>query len=118
MATPVTPKRKASAPPQDSSARPSLAISSRITDRKSAFVALFSATLSLQEMRAHPDLKTADHRIAAWRLPSNQRTLHEGVVVADKGFDDDGEKGAGQHLLRVLEAEGIAGRFVVGRWCM
>jgi hypothetical protein len=88
MAFPETPKRKAAAIIPDEGGfggiGGSVAISARITDRRSAFVALFSATLSLQEMRSYPDIKSADHRIAAWRLPSKQRTLHAGVVVADK----------------------------------
>lgn len=98
-------------PPTDSVHR-----SAPITDRQSVFVAHFSPTLSAKALQAHPDFRTASHRIAAWRKPTAQRSLLGSARVLDAGHDDDGEKYAGKRLARVLDGMGVEGAVCVARW--
>ncbi|KAF9640039.1 Impact [Lasiodiplodia theobromae] len=118
---------------------PTIYRSAPLTDRRSTFLAFFApgTALSARALQAHPDFRSATHRIAAWRRPSAQRKLSllpaskssfssstnnrgsgaESNSVVESGHDDDGESHAGKRLARVLEAMGVdAGAVVVARW--
>ncbi|OJD38791.1 protein impact [Diplodia corticola] len=114
--------------------------SAPLTDRHSTFHAYFTPHLSPSHppaaaLQAHPDFRTATHRIAAWRRPSTQRTLfssssstnisnknkndakNTNAVLYQTSFDDDGESHAGRRLAAVLEALDVReGVVVVARW--
>ncbi|KAF2088706.1 ribosomal protein S5 domain 2-like protein [Saccharata proteae CBS 121410] len=113
-------KRKRSSSPSASS--PGISISdiyrsAPIEDRASIFIGHYSATLSAKALQALPELKSASHRIAAWRKPSSQRTvLPNAKRLLETGYDDDGEKYAGRKLEKVLEEMGLEGALVVARW--
>jgi Uncharacterized protein family UPF0029 len=81
-------------------------------------MALFSPTTPSKDLQAHPDFKTATHRLAAWRTPSAQRTLHSSSPrgVFDVGHDDDGEHYGGKRLEKVLKEANVEGAVVVARW--
>lgn len=114
--------------PQQHEREPTIYRSAPLTDRRSTFLAFFApgTTLSARALQAHPDFRTATHRIAAWRRPSAQRKLSllpanksssSSDNVVESGHDDDGESYAGKRLARVLEAMGVdAGAVVVARW--
>lgn len=89
--------------------------SAPILDRSSKFVALYSPTLSAKELQTQPDIKSATHRIAAWRKPSSQRALSTQRLF-DTGHDDDGEKYGGKTLDTVLASMEVEGAIVVARW--
>lgn len=89
--------------------------SAPISDRSSKFVALYSPFLSAKELRAQLDIKSAIHRIAAWRKPSSQRALSSQRLF-DTGHDDDGEKYGGKTLDSVLASMEVEGAIVVARW--
>ncbi|KAF4534401.1 Impact family protein [Lasiodiplodia theobromae] len=108
---------------------PTIYRSAPLTDRRSTFLAFFApgTALSARALQAHPDFRSATHRIAAWRRPSAQRKLSllpasktsppSSNNVVESGHDDDGESHAGKRLARVLEAMGVdAGAVVVARW--
>ncbi|KAK8156070.1 ribosomal protein S5 domain 2-type protein [Phyllosticta citrichinensis] len=91
--------------------------SSSITDRQSIFVAHFSPTLSARALQAHPDFKSATHRIAAWRRPSSQRSvIAHSQRILDIGHDDDGESYAGKKLEKLLDGLKVEGAVCVARW--
>ncbi|KAK7511334.1 ribosomal protein S5 domain 2-type protein, partial [Phyllosticta citriasiana] len=91
--------------------------SSSITDRQSIFVAHFSPTLSARVLQAHPDFKSATHRIAAWRRPSSQRSvIAQSQRILDIGHDDDGESYAGKKLEKLLDGLKVEGAVCVARW--
>ncbi|KAK8192799.1 ribosomal protein S5 domain 2-type protein, partial [Phyllosticta capitalensis] len=91
--------------------------SSSITDRQSIFVAHYSPTLSARALQAHPDFKSATHRIAAWRRPSSQRSvIAHSQRILDTGHDDDGESYAGKKLEKLLEGQKVEGAVCVARW--
>lgn len=125
--------------------------SSPITDRASTFIAHFhphdanhapsntlttgkptSLTQTIKAFQNHSAFATADHRIAAWRRASTQRTLHlptlsnngnvnpaaasAANVTYTTSSDDDGEKYAGKRLERVLAELDVQGTVVVARW--
>ncbi|KAK0609041.1 Protein IMPACT, partial [Lasiodiplodia hormozganensis] len=115
--------------PQQQEHEPTIYRSAPLTDRRSTFLAFFApgTTLSARALQAHPDFRSATHRIAAWRRPSAQRKLSllpaskssssSSSNVVESGHDDDGESHAGKRLARVLEAMGVdAGAVVVARW--
>jgi len=119
-------KRKRSSSPANSKLTTKVArtldpitVSSPITDRSSIFKAYFHPTTSSSSapklLQNHPDLATASHRILAWRRESNQQAL-TGSKTYITGTDDDGEKYAAKHVLRVLEEAQVEGVCVVGRW--
>lgn len=114
----MPPKRLAS--PEQSLARPSkIYISESIHDRKSVFVGYYSPDLSKKskELQQRDDVRSASHRILAWRLPSNQRTLLPNAQpVFQSGHDDDGENWAGRKIEKLLEELGISGTIMVARW--
>ncbi|KAF2405190.1 hypothetical protein EJ06DRAFT_540555 [Trichodelitschia bisporula] len=91
--------------------------SEHIDDRKSTFIALFSPTLRAPALQALPELRSASHRIAAWRLPSSQKTLTpQSSTLYSLGHDDDGEQWAGSKLEKLLVDLKVEGTVVVGRW--
>lgn len=90
-------------------------MSDPILDRSSKFIALYSPTLSAKEIQARPDIKSASHRIAAWRKPSSQRALGSQRLF-ETGHDDDGEKYGGKTLEKVLASMEVEGAVVVARW--
>lgn len=121
--------------------------SSPITDRASTFVAHFhphdpnqannpatgkptysSLTQAVKAFQNDPAFSSADHRIAAWRRASAQRTLLTSLasnaaigaananVTYTTSSDDDGEKYAGKRLERVLNELNVQGTVVVARW--
>lgn len=89
--------------------------SAPISDRSSTFIALYSPTLTAQALQAQLDIKSATHRIAAWRKPSSQRALSSRHLL-DTGHDDDGEKYGGKTLSTVLASMEVEGAIVVARW--
>ena len=60
-------------------------------------------------------MKSASHRIAAWRRPSNQCAL-DAKRLLEIGHDDDGEKYGGKALEKVLVETEVEGAVVVARW--
>ncbi|KAF2185089.1 ribosomal protein S5 domain 2-like protein [Zopfia rhizophila CBS 207.26] len=91
--------------------------SDSIEDQKSAFIAVFSGTLSVRALQGLPEFKSATHRITAWRKPSRQKSLMpQTKVLYDVGHDDDGEKWAGKKLEHVLVDQEVEGVVVVARW--
>ncbi|KAI0326330.1 ribosomal protein S5 domain 2-like protein [Cubamyces sp. BRFM 1775] len=106
-----------------------LATSQEVRDRGSIFVAnVFSATSPDEARKAVHHLKhvthgsrPATHEIAAWRCMV-LKTGKTGLGGPDDfevigGFDDDGEKYAGNKVLKVMQAEGVIDAVVVvSRW--
>jgi Uncharacterized protein family UPF0029 len=114
---PVTPKRPRQTLLSNSltavtaSLPPSATVSSTVEDRKSKFQGFFipcETSASLKEYRSlleHlPSLALADHKIMAWK------------VGRSSGFEDDGEKWAGQKLLNILTSNEDEGILCVARW--
>ena len=96
---------------------PEYARSEHITDRSSKFIGYFSKTMSRVQLQALPEIKSASHKMAAWRVGSKQKTLTQsGHTTIDVGYDEDGEKGSGWRLKRILEEGTIIGVIVVARW--
>lgn len=92
-------------------------ISDTIEDRSSTFIAHYSPDVAIATLKATPSLKTASHRITAWRKPAPQRTLHGNASrIFTTGSDDDGEKYAGRKLEKVLTELNVEGNIVVARW--
>ena len=89
--------------------------SSPIEDRSSRFIAFYSPTVAAKELQAHIDLKSASHRIAAWRRLSRQGAL-DAKRLLEIGHDDDGEKYGGKALEKVLVETEVEGAVVVARW--
>ena len=89
-----------------------------IEDRGSRFKGYFiqfDSNAQLEPMRQAidhlPELSKADHKISAWRVHSDR--VHDKVVT---GWDDDGEKWAGDKVLGILKASEQFGLVVVVRW--
>lgn len=96
-------------------------ISEAIHDRKSTFIGYFSTSRTARALQALPELKSASHRVAAWRTPSKQTTLKSSTSLSNRrayqtGRDDDGEQWAGKRLEKVLEEMNVEGSIVVARW--
>jgi putative IMPACT (imprinted ancient) family translation regulator len=97
-------------------------ISEAIHDRKSTFVGYFSPSRPARVLQAFPELKSASHRVAAWRTPSDQSILKSTSTRPSQhkalktGHDDDGEQWAGKRLEKVLEELDVEGSVVVARW--
>ena len=89
--------------------------SSPIEDRSSKFTAFYSPTLTAEDLQAHAEVRSASHRIAAWRKSSSQRAL-DAQPFFETGHDDDGEKYGGKALEKVLVETGVEGAMVVARW--
>jgi hypothetical protein len=92
--------------------------SSKIHDRASTFIGLFTPSVAgPRKLQSHPTLKGTDHKMLAVRKPSAQRTLSASQKpIMDVWSDDDGEKYAGKHLERLLTEMEVEGCVVVGRW--
>ena len=60
-------------------------------------------------------MKSASHRIAAWRTPSSQSAL-DAKRLLEIDHDDDGEKYGGKALEKVLVEMEVEGAVVVARW--
>ena len=75
----------------------------------------FDSIAQLEPMRDAidhlPELSKADHKISAWRVYSDKV---KGKEVT--GCDDDGEKWAGDKILKILTASEQFGLVVVVRW--
>ena len=82
-------KRSASPSPTDDIFR-----SSPIEDRTSTFIAYFSPTLKPKELQNIDEIKSASHKVLAWRKESNQQSIN-GSTKFSTSSDDDGEKWAG-----------------------
>ena len=89
--------------------------SSPIIDRSSRFIAIYSPSLSAKELQALDEIKTATHKIAAWRKPSSQQALNSQLLI-EAGHDDDGEKYGGKTLEKVMISTNAQGAVVVARW--
>ncbi|KAL6709714.1 hypothetical protein ACN47E_001142 [Coniothyrium glycines] len=101
----------------DPSSLPQLFHSSTITHQTSSFTAVFSPTLPCTTLQALPAFNTATHKIAAWRIPSRQKSLTpSSKTLYDTGHDDDGESWAGKRLGNVLHDTQAVGSVVVARW--
>ncbi|KAI9708389.1 MAG: hypothetical protein M1820_004093 [Bogoriella megaspora] len=114
-------KRKRSlSPPFDSTTSTEIYRSEPIDDRLSTFIAVFSPTVPAKTLQASDEFKTATHRVAGWRKPSNQKAIatsnSQPRQLYTTGFDDDGEKFGGKHVVQVLDAEKVEGAVVVARW--
>jgi len=114
---------KRSLPGEDGiSSHDDIYVSEAIHDRKSTFIGYFSPSHPARTIQAFPELKSASHRVAAWRTPSNQSTLKSKSSrpsqyrVLKSGHDDDGEQWAGKRLEKVLEELDVEGSVVVARW--
>ncbi|KAL8800492.1 MAG: hypothetical protein Q9223_007286 [Gallowayella weberi] len=90
--------------------------SSRIVDRSSCFIALYSPSLTARELQSLAEVSSATHRIAAWRSPSSQSTLSSSQRTYVTRHDDDGEKYGGKALGSVLSTLNVEGTVVVARW--
>lgn len=124
-------------------AKQSVFKSSPITDRSSTFIAHFhphdtskpntstSMTQTIKTFQNDQAFSSADHRIAAWRRASTQRTLVSTLsgnanasansnsnsnVTYTTNSDDDGEKYAGKRLEKVLVELNVQGTVIVARW--
>ncbi|KAL8863903.1 MAG: hypothetical protein Q9198_010241 [Flavoplaca austrocitrina] len=111
----MPPKRSLS--PDHSCPPPKIYTSSAITDRASRFLAIYSPTLTAQQLQSTPSLNSATHRITASRIPSTQRLLAPSQQpLYTSTHDDDGEKYGGKAVLSVLLDLNITGSVVVARW--
>ena len=91
--------------------------SSPILDRSSCFLALYSPILSTSDLCALPEIRSATHRMTAWRKPSrSQHTLISQRPLLETGHDDDGEKHGGKTLEKVFMDLDVEGAVVVARW--
>lgn len=107
-----------------------IATSQEIRDRGSTFVAYAYRAYSPQEAgevvkhvkHVVHGSKPATHEIAAWRCMV-LRPGHTGLAGPDDfqlqaGSDDDGEKWAGEKILKVMQTESVLDAVViVSRWC-
>ncbi|KAL8665069.1 MAG: hypothetical protein Q9168_007778 [Polycauliona sp. 1 TL-2023] len=111
----MPPKRPLDLEPPHSS--PETYTSSPITDRSSRFIAIYSPSLSSQQLQSTPSLSTATHRITASRLPSSQRSLTPSQqTLYTTTHSDDGEKHGGKAAASVLSELNVEGSIVVARW--
>lgn len=90
--------------------------SGSIKDRGSTFIAIYSPTVPAKELQDLSEFSSATHRIAGWRVPSNQRTLVPGRPACKTGHDDDGESYAGRRVENVLKDLDVVGSVMVARW--
>jgi putative IMPACT (imprinted ancient) family translation regulator len=91
-------------------------ISETIHDRSSTFQAFFSPTMPPKELQNLDRIKSASHRILAWRTRSSQTTLVGNVPTLETGSDDDGERYAGRYVLKAIDDMRVQGVVVVARW--
>ncbi|KAK0250140.1 hypothetical protein B0A54_11876 [Friedmanniomyces endolithicus] len=105
-----TPSPPSTHPPSD------IYISPPITDRSSRFTAYYSPTLPPKDLQNHALIKSASHKILAWRHESSQRALPGQPPHYETGHDDDGEKHGGKAVEAVLKQLRVTGSCVVARW--
>ncbi|KAK5174501.1 uncharacterized protein LTR77_001581 [Saxophila tyrrhenica] len=105
-------KRKRSEEPADSAP---IFRSAPIDDRSSTFVGFFSPTSKPKELQSLDEIKSASHKILAWRRESNQQSITGGMKYTTD-HDDDGEKYAGKKVEKVLDGMQVMGACVVARW--
>jgi putative IMPACT (imprinted ancient) family translation regulator len=109
-------KRKHSDDPSEKpSLEPTIYRSSPIEDRDSTFIGIYSPDLSPKELQKLPELKSASHRMLAWRRESNQQSLTSNKQYVT-GHDDDGEKYGGKKVEQVMMNMEATGACVVARW--
>ena len=101
--------------PEKPSLEPTIYRSAPIEDRGSTFIGLYSPDLSPKELQKLPELKSASHRMLAWRRESNQQSL-TGTKQYVAGHDDDEEKYGGRKVEHVLVNMKATGACVVARW--
>lgn len=101
--------------PRDSPSEPAIYRSAPIEDRDSTFIGIFSPDLGPKELQKLQELKSASHRMLAWRRESNQQSLTSSKQYVT-GNDDDGEKYGGRKVEQVLVRMKVAGSCVVARW--
>jgi putative IMPACT (imprinted ancient) family translation regulator len=112
----MTMKRKHSDDsPRDSPSEPTIYRSAPIEDRDSTFIGLYSPDLGPKELQKLTELKSASHRMLAWRRESNQQSLTSSKQYVT-GNDDDGEKYGGRKVENVLIRTKVTGACVVARW--
>jgi hypothetical protein len=94
------------------------AVSASVTSKMSTFVARSIAVSSPSQARAalqkllssNKDIREADHNITAWRVRGDSGGLIEET-------NDDGESGAGRHILQVMQSSDVVDTLlVVTRW--
>jgi putative IMPACT (imprinted ancient) family translation regulator len=114
---------KRSPPSEDgASGHEDIFVSEAIHDRKSTFIGYFSPSRPARALQDLPELKSASHRVSAWRTASKQSTLKFTSTGPSQhkawkmGHDDDGEQWAGKRLEKVLEELDVEGSVVVARW--
>ncbi|KAK5731839.1 hypothetical protein LTR17_011051 [Elasticomyces elasticus] len=108
-------KRKRT-PDPPSSPTEDLYVSEAIEDRQSKFVGYFSPTLPAKELQNITEIRSASHKILAWRKEGRQRSLTGNIAQYEVGNDDDGEKYGGKKIQQVLEQMRVTGACVVARW--
>lgn len=105
-------KRKRSEEPPDHN---NVFRSATIEDRSSTFIGIFSPTLKPKELQSLDEIKSASHKVLAWRRESNQQSITGGTKYTID-HDDDGEKYAGKKVEKVLDGMQVIGSCVVARW--
>ena len=108
-------KRKRSASPDKDAHQSALFRSSKIEDRQSTFIGLFSPSIPPKDLQNLGEIKSASHKILAWRRESNQQSLTSAKQYVT-GHDDDGEKYGGKKVEQVLVNGRVIGACVVARW--
>jgi hypothetical protein len=101
--------------PRDSPSEPAIYRSAPIEDRDSTFIGLYSPDLGPKDLQKLTELKSASHRMLAWRRESNQQSLTSSKQYVT-GNDDDGEKYGGRKVENVLIRLKVTGACVVARW--
>lgn len=114
-------KRRRSSSPKDiknsEDKQTDIFVSEAIEDRTSTFIAYFSPSIPPKELQKRPEIKSASHRMLAWRRrSSSQRTLAGASAPLESGHDDDGERYGGKRALSTLEGCKAEGSLVVARW--
>lgn len=102
-------------PLSPSSSPPEIYTSPPINDRRSIFLAAYSPTLTSTTLRSLPQFADATHRITANRRLSALQP-HATRKNYDTSYNDDGEKGGGRTLEKVLVEEHVEGTVIVARW--
>ncbi|KAK3067947.1 hypothetical protein LTR53_014846 [Teratosphaeriaceae sp. CCFEE 6253] len=108
------PSSSSSSSPSDTAA--DIHISDPIEDRESKFIGYYSPSLAAPSLQQHPLVKSASHKILAWRKEGKQRSLTGSIAHYETGHDDDGEKHGGRTVEKVLTQTQVTGACVVARW--
>jgi putative IMPACT (imprinted ancient) family translation regulator len=101
--------------PIDSSELENVFRSAPIEDRSSKFIGYFSPTMEPKELQKLVEMRSATHKILAWRCQDSQRSI-TGEARYVTGFDEDGERNSGSTVLHALTRSHITGACVVARW--